>query len=184
MIRYFPERTGEVISGEGFVYIWWLPPKFPSENIFSFVFTSKLTASMSNVACSLVLSVWASVAILRCVETTNPSGEDVFDFRVMSHILFVAGAFSLRELILVASTPVEYCAVDETMMKLWANVTCFGWQSFLFSGLSSAVSEIELGGRKSWLRLSVFPRSTVVVTRPTLIVLPCGFSLSKFCQGT
>lgn len=59
----------------------------------------------------------------------------------------------------------------------------FCWHPVLFSILSSAVFESNLGGRQSWLPLFVLFEIRVLAPRATLIVFEFGFQLSKFCQG-
>lgn len=102
-------------------------------NFFSLAFTSELTAFMPNVAYSLVLSRWASVAFPSCGEVMTPSEEGAFSLCDMSHILFEVCAISLQETVLVAFTPVGDGAVVELLMTLRANVTFFGSHQSLFS---------------------------------------------------
>lgn len=151
--------------------------KFFFAKRFSPVFASESTVLMPDVACSLFLSRWVLVSFLPCGEIMTPSGEDAFDFCDASLILFKVGAIFSPERVLVDFTLLRDGAVVERFMMLLVKITFFDCHPFLFSMMLLAVFERELEGRRSWLPMFLFPRSTIVASRASLITLICGLSL-------
>lgn len=73
---------------------------FPSENFFSLVLLSELTAFMLNPALRSVLLPWASIDFLPCGKAMTTSGGHIFALCDMSQIRSGVGPISLREPVL------------------------------------------------------------------------------------
>lgn len=116
-----------------------LSSNIPSGNFIFVVFTSEVTDFIQSVACSLVLSPWASVALSPRGKFMSLLGEGGFHFCDMSQTFFGVSAISSKKSVLVTSTYLRDVADVERLVMLLSNVSFF-WLASGFAFNTIAVS--------------------------------------------